>query len=200
MAHRRPPLVTALALNTVVLVAEIGAGIGANSLSLIMDGVHNVSDEIALALLVVAYSVRTGLSGRTLRFANLFNSLGLLAISGLLVLRAIERLSHPQDVRALVPLVAGLVAAAGNWGVARVLRKPSREDFAIRVAYVHNLGDTLVSLAPVAAGALTLLTGNLVFDPVVALVIAGAIIVPTSSTLRRSHRELLWPENVACGH
>jgi Co/Zn/Cd efflux system component len=80
MAHRRPPLVRALQLNTVVLVVEIAAGIGSNSFSLIMDGIHNLSDEIALGLLVLAYSLRAGLSGKLLRYANLFNSVGLLAI------------------------------------------------------------------------------------------------------------------------
>ena len=49
MAHRRPPLIRALQFNTAVLVVEIAAGISANSFSLIMDGVHNLSDEVALA-------------------------------------------------------------------------------------------------------------------------------------------------------
>jgi len=57
MSHRRPPLVRALQLNTAVLVVEIAAGIGSNSFSLIMDGVHNLSDEVALVLLVLAYSL-----------------------------------------------------------------------------------------------------------------------------------------------
>ena len=52
MSHRRPPLVRAVQLNTAVLVVEIAAGIGFNSFSLIMDGVHNLSDEVALVLLV----------------------------------------------------------------------------------------------------------------------------------------------------
>ena len=73
MAHRRPPLMRALQLNTVVLVVEIIGGIGANSLSLIMDGIHNVSDEVALVFLVLAYTFRAGLSGKLLRSANLFN-------------------------------------------------------------------------------------------------------------------------------
>src|SRR2546426_4847802 len=75
MAHRRKPLAVALALNTAVLVVELGGGVRASSLSLVLDGVHNLSDEIALAFLVLAYTLRTGLSGRLLRSANLFNSL-----------------------------------------------------------------------------------------------------------------------------
>ena len=156
MSHRRPPLVRAVQLNTAVLVVEIAAGIGSNSFSLIMDGVHNLSDEVALVLLVLAYSLRAGLSGKLLRYANLFNSIGLLAICAFLVWRVVERLASPVQVPGMVPIVAGLIGALANWGVARVLRESSKEDAAIRLAYVHNLGDTLVSLIPVAAGILIL--------------------------------------------
>ena len=98
------------------------------------------------------------------------------------------------------PIIVGLTAAAANYGVARALREPAVEDPAIRLAYVHNLGDTLVSLAPVLAGILTLASGSPLADPLVALVIAGAIIVPTLRTIAGFHKDLVWPENVACGH
>jgi cobalt-zinc-cadmium efflux system protein len=200
MAHRRPPLVHALALNTAVLLPELLGGVRANSLSLVMDGVHNVSDEIALAMLVVAYTVPAGLSGKVLRIANVFDSVGLLAISGFLVWQAVERLGQPPTIVGAVPLVIGLIAAAGNWAVARALRDASREDPAIRLAYVHNLGDTLMSLAPVAAGILTLVTGRSVFDPILALVVAVAIIMPSVRTLFAFRAALVWPENVRCAH
>lgn len=199
MSHRRPALVSALWLNTLALVAELAAGATSNSISLIIDGVHNVSDEVALALLVLAYTLPTGLSGRFLRVANIFNSAGLLAISGLVVWQAIERIARPQPIAALVPVLAGLFAALANAAVARALRAPSRHDAAVRLAYAHNLGDTLVSLAPVAAGVLVLLTGSFIFDPLVALLIAVAVILPSARALATSHRELLWPEDVACG-
>lgn len=200
MAHRRAPLVTALALNTAALVVEVGAGVPAKSLSLVMDGMHNVSDEVALAFLVLAYSMRVGLSGRFLRSANFLNSVGLLSISAVLIWQVVERLQQPVAVVGIVPIIVGLIAAAANYGVARVLREPAAEDAAIRLAYVHNLGDTLVSLAPVLAGALILAVGSPLIDPLVALLIAGAIILPMLQTIAGSHRELVWPENVACGH
>jgi cation diffusion facilitator family transporter len=200
MAHRRPPLMRALQLNTAVLVVEIAAGIVANSFSLIMDGIHNLSDEVALLLLVFAYTFRAGLSGRLLRFANLFNSVGLLAVCAFLVWRVVERLSYPVEVLGVVPIVAGLIGAVGNWGVARVLREPSKEDVAIRLAYVHNLGDTLVSLIPVAAGILILTSGSFLFDSLFALLIAAVVITTTLHAVIGSHKELLWPENVSCGH
>lgn len=200
MAHRRPPLVRALQLNTAVLVVEIAAGIGANSFSLIMDGIHNLSDEVALALLVLAYSLRAGLSGKLLRYANLFNSVGLLTICAFLIWRVVERLSQPVEVLGIVPIIAGLVGALANWGVARVLRQPSKEDAAIRLAYVHNLGDTLVSLIPVAAGVFIFVSGNFLFDSLFALLIAAVVVITTFQAVIGSHEELLWPENVSCGH
>src|SRR2546427_6405404 len=118
MAHRRPPLALALGLNTAVTVVELATGVGSNSLSLIMDGVHNVSDEVALALLVLAYTLRTGLSGRFLRWANLFNSGGLLVISGLLTWQVVGRTAHPQTLLGVVSLIVGLLGAGGNAGVA----------------------------------------------------------------------------------
>src|ERR1043166_3941751 len=102
MAHRRPPLVRALQLRPAVLVGEIAAGVGSNSFSLIMDGIHNLSDEVALVLLVLAYSLRAGLSGKLLRYANLFNSVGLLIICAFLVWRVIERLAAPVEVIGIV--------------------------------------------------------------------------------------------------
>jgi cobalt-zinc-cadmium efflux system protein len=200
MSHRRPPLMRALQLNTVVLIVEIAAGLGSNSFSLIMDGIHNFSDEVALVLLVLAYSLRAGLSGKLLRYANLFNSVGLLAISVFLILRVIERLSHPVEVFGLVPIVAGLIGAVANWGVARVLREPSKEDVAIHLAYVHNLSDTLVSLIPVGAGVLIFISGSFLFDSLFALLIAAVVVITTLQAVIGSHAELLWPENVACGH
>lgn len=200
MAHRRAPLLRALQLNTAVMVVEIAGGIGSNSVSLIMDGIHNLSDEVALLLLVLAYSLRTGLSGRLLRFANLFNSVGLLAICAFLIWRVVERLSSPVEVIGVIPIVAGLIGALANWGVARVLREPSKEDMAIRLAYVHNLGDTLVSLIPVAAGILVFASGSSLSDSLFALLIAAVVVITTLQAVVGSHKELLWPDNVSCGH
>jgi Co/Zn/Cd efflux system component len=60
MAHRRKPLVIALALNTGALVVEVGAGIPAKSLSLVMDGVHNISDvALVIAGAIIVPTLRT---------------------------------------------------------------------------------------------------------------------------------------------
>jgi Co/Zn/Cd efflux system component len=200
MAHRRKPLALALALNSAVLAVEVTTGVGTNSLSLIIDGVHNLADELGLAFLLLAYTLPTGISGALLRSANFFNSVGLLAISGYLAWQSVERLTMPVPVVGLGPVVAGLLGVIGNWGVARAIRRAARGDVAIRLAYVHNLGDVLLSLGPVAAGLLILLTGRSLFDPLLALALAIAIAATTLRELARGGEELLWPPTVVCGH
>jgi cation diffusion facilitator family transporter len=200
MAHYRKPLAAAAALNSAIFVAEAVAGLKADSLSLIMDSVHNLSDELALVFLYLAFILSHGVSRNLLRIANLFNSAGLIAISGVLLWQAVERVIHPVPVQGAVPIVVGLAAAAANWGVARLLLKPSRNNPAVRLAYIHNIGDVWVSLAPVLAGVLLTATGYSVFDPLIAGAIAVWIIVATAREVVESHDELMWPEQIVCGH
>ena len=198
MAHLRKPLGVALALNTAVSGVEIAGGIWAGSLSLVTDAVHNLSDEIGLLFLLLAYLVRARLSRGLLRGANLLHSIGLLAISIVLAVEALERLRTPAPVGGLVPLGVALLASAGNWGVARSLRDASREDAAILLAYVHNRADALVSLAPALAGVLILASGLSVIDPLVALGICLAILVPSFRAILDSREDLVWPDVTAC--
>ena len=200
MAHRRKPLGLAVALNSAVLAVEVTTGVGTNSLSLVIDGVHNLADELGLALLLLAYTLRAGLSSTLLRSANFFNSIGLLAISAYLAWRSVERLAAPVPVMGLGPVLAGLLGVIGNWGVARALRRAAARDAAIRLAYVHNLGDVLLSLGPVAAGLLILVSGKTLFDPLIALGLAAAIALGTVRELARGGEQLLWPPTLVCGH
>jgi cation diffusion facilitator family transporter len=200
MAHYRKPVAAAVALNTGIFVVEAVAGYQASSLSLIMDSVHNLSDELALICLFLAFIVARGPSQELLRGANIFNSVGLVAVSGLLLWQAVERILHPIPVQGAIPVIVGLAAAAANWGVARLLLKPSKNNAAIRLAYIHNLGDVWVSLAPVVAGVLLLMTGYSFFDPLIAGAVAVWIIVSTGREVLESHEELIWPDKIVCGH
>ena len=200
MAHTRKPLVAALALNTVVAVVEMAGGRKAHSFSLLMDGVHNFSDELALLCLVLAYSLPLRLSRDLQRMANLLNSLGLVGVSVMIVWQNVQHVRAPGPISAVWPVLLGLFAAAGNWGVARALRRVADLNAAIRLAYVHNLADTWVSLAPVLAGILVLLTGVASYDHLIALVLATWIVLTTLREMWASGEVLLWPENAVCGH
>src|SRR5258708_3360586 len=98
MAHYRRPLAAAAALNTAIFLVEAVAGFKADSLSLIMDSVHNLSDEMALVFLYLAFVLPHGISRHLLRSANVFNSFGLLLVSALLLWQAAQRIFHPSTV------------------------------------------------------------------------------------------------------
>ena len=200
MAHYRKPLSAAVALNTLIFAVEGIAGLEVNSLSLIMDSVHNLSDELALVFLYLAFILPLGVSRNLMRTANLFNSVGLVAVSGLLLWQAVLRFNHPVLVPGAIPILVGLAAAVGNWGVARLLRDPGRDNPAIRLAYIHNLGDVQVSLAPVVCGVLVMVTGKAWFDPLIAGGIALWIMGSTLREVTLSREELIWPEKINCGH
>jgi len=200
VAHYRKPLAAAVALNTAIFVPEAIAGFEAGSLSLIMDSVHNFSDELALVFLYLAFVLPQGLSRNLVRSANLFSSVGLIAVSGLLIWQAVDRLLHPAPVLGLVPIVMGLAAAGANWGIVCLLRRPGRDNAAIRLAYLHNVGDIFVSLAPVVAGLLVTVMGRSYFDPLVALLVAFWFVVSTLRAVIGAGEELIWPEKIACGH
>jgi len=200
MAHVRKALIYATVLNTGICFIEALAGYQANSLSLLMDSVHNLSDELALVCLCMAYLLPLRLSRHLQRSANLLNSVGLIAVSGLLVWQAIARLISPTAVLGSFPLVVGVLAALGNGGVARLLRGVRDQNPAIRLAYVHNLGDVYVSLAPVAAGLLVTVSGQSLFDPLMALLVALWLIGATVQEIRSTGEALLWPEDAVCRH
>jgi cation diffusion facilitator family transporter len=200
MAHYRKHLAAAVALNSGIFVVEAAAGYLAGSLSLIMDSIHNFSDELALVALYLAFILSQGVSRHLLRTANVINSVGLIAVSGLLLWQAAERLMHPAPVQGTIVIIAGLLAAGANWGVARLLIKPGQNNAAIRLAYVHNIGDVWVSLAPVAAGLLLSLTGYSFFDALIAGGIAIWFMVSTGGEVLASYDELIWPEKIVCGH
>ena len=200
MAHYRRTVGAAAALNTTIFVIEGIVGLREHSLSLVMDSVHNLSDEIALIFLYLAFVFPLRRSSALQGWANVLNSLGLVAVCALIVWQAVDRLFHPVPILGVVPVAVGLVAAAGNWGVARLLLEPARLNPAIRLAYLHNMGDVFVSLAPVAAGLLISLTGRSFFDPLAALGVAWWIIGSTSWEMIQSRDQLLSPAQLVCGH
>jgi cation diffusion facilitator family transporter len=200
MAHIRRPLAAAVALNTAVFAAEATAGAHADSLSLLTDAVHNFSDELALLCLLAAYLSTISLSRGLQQAANLLNSVGLIALSAILVWQSLDRVLHPVPVTGWLPVTVGAAAALGNWGVARTLRDWQHGSAAIRLAYLHNVGDIYVSLAPIVAGLLVSISGLSVFDPLTAMVVALWLIGSTAVELRRSGDDLLWPEDATCPH
>lgn len=196
--HRR--ILAATAGNAAIVLGEAAAGHFSASLGLSADAAHNLADQTGLMLLCLAFAGSAPRSLRLQRVANLLNAGGLLLLSAFIAWQALARLRAPGAVAAEVSLIGGLLAAAGNWGVAALLSVPARGNAAVRLAWLHNRGDAVASLATAASGALVLLTGASVFDALLALLLAAWLAVSVVRELLHSHAELLAPQPLRCEH
>jgi Co/Zn/Cd efflux system component len=200
MSHFRRAVSAAATLNTVITVGEAAAGLYSHSLSLLLDSAHNFSDELALVCLYLAFFLPDYLGRQSQRTANVLNSLGLIILSSVIIVQAVIRLQHPVLVHSLVPILFGLAAAAANYGVARLLREAASHNATVRLAYLHNLGDVWVSLAPMLAGVLVAITGRSEADALVAVAVGAWLALSTFREVRSSANELLWPQSMECSH
>ncbi len=183
-----------IALNVGFVIVEAGFGFAINSVALLADAGHNLSDVFGLMMAWGAYSLGRrppnarftyGLGGSTI-LAALFNAVLLLIASGAILLEAVQRFSAPQAVPG-IPVMA--IAGAGivvNLGTALLFARGRAGDVNIRGAYLHMAADAAVSAGVVLAGALTLMTGLNWIDPATSLVIVVVIVVGTWGLLRES--------------
>jgi len=183
-----------IGLNLAFVLIEAGYGWKINSLALLADAGHNLSD---VAGLVLAWGA--ALAGRLLPdhrhtygwkrasiLAAFANAVLLLVAMGALAWEALQRLQSPAPTEGVTIM---LVAAAGvvvNGVTAALFMAGSKADLNIRGAFLHMAADTLVSLGVVAAGALYLWQGWTWLDPVASLLIALVIVAGTWNLFRQS--------------
>jgi cobalt-zinc-cadmium efflux system protein len=183
-----------VALNVGFVVVETAAGLWANSLALLADAGHNLSDMLALLLAWGATTLSARQPSARFTFglrsssvlAALANALLLLAVCGAIAWEAIGRLQMSIAVPG-APVIA--VAACGvvvNAATALLFLRRHKVDLNARGAYLHMAADALVSLGVVAAGIGMLLTGWSWLDPVVSLTVVGVIFASTWGLARDS--------------
>jgi cobalt-zinc-cadmium efflux system protein len=174
---------TALAINVALFAAAIVGGILTGSLALLADSGHLLSDVAAIAVGLVAASLaaraptpdRTFGYQRVEIFGALVNGVTLLAISVVIVVGAVIRLSDPPDVEGWGVLALGLVGLVGNAAATWVLWSGEREDINLEGVLRHSAADALGSLGVILAGALVVTTGWDGADAVVSIAIAALI-------------------------
>jgi cobalt-zinc-cadmium efflux system protein len=179
-AGNRSRMRAALAINLALLVATIVGGILADSLALLADAGHLLSDvgAIALALLAARLAALPPTATRTFGLQRsevlgaLLNGVALVVISVLIVVAAVGRFSNPPDVGGVGVLALGALGLAGNLAATLVLAPGERGDINLEGALRHSLGDALSSLGVVVAGVVVLTTGWNTIDPLVSVLIA----------------------------
>lgn len=175
----------ALAINVVLLAATAVGGILTDSLALLADAGHLASDvgAIAIGLFAAKLAARTPTPGRTFGYQRseilgaLVNGVALLAISVLIVVGAISRLSDPPDVAGGGVLAIGIVGLLGNGLATWVLASGERQDINLEGVLRHSAADALSSLGVVLAGGVILASGWNTIDPLMSLAIAGLIAI-----------------------
>ena len=164
----------ALALTTALLVAEVVGGLAANSLALLADAGHMLTDAgaLALSLFVVWFSRQPSAPEKTYGYlraeilAALVNGATLLGISGVILWEAVGRLRHPEPLASGLMLGVAVAGLAVNVVSAWVLHGSSGHSLNHRGAYLHVLGDLLASVGTVAAALVIRATGWLAVDPI----------------------------------
>lgn len=186
--------VVGITLNVGFVGVEALFGFLTNSLSLLADAGHNLSDVLGLLLAFVAsWLVRRrptqrytyGLR-RSSIFAALFNALILLVAMGAIAWEAIRRFNNPLPISGETVIGVAFIGIVIN-GLTAVMFMSGRErDLNIQGAFLHMAADALVSVGVVLAGIAIQTTGWLWFDPVVSLIIVAVIVIGTWNLLRDS--------------
>lgn len=201
-SHQPSPgsrLSLALFITLGFVVIEALAGWWANSLALLTDAVHNLTDVAALAL--TWYTLRLAFRPANARktfgyhragiLAALANSATLVVIAVGICLEAYRRWQNPLPVDAGVLTGVGLVALLVNAGTAWLVHRGSQHDLNLRSAFLHLMGDVISTLGAILAGIVILFTGWNWLDPLVSVLIGMLILLSAWSILREALDVLL---------
>jgi len=178
------PLKIALVIVLVIMVAEAIGGALSNSLALISDAGHMLTDALALGLSLFAINMARRPATRTKTYgyyraeimAALANGAILVLVSAYIFYESYQRFFHPSEVdAATMLLVAGIGLAANIIGIF-LLRKESHSSLNVKAAFWHIIGDTLSSVGVIIAGVIILVTGWYFADPIIAVIIACVIL------------------------
>ena len=183
-----------IGLNIAFVAVEAFYGWKIDSLALLADAGHNLSDVIGLVLAwggVLAGKLRPDARHtygwkRASILAAFMNALLLLVAMGSLAWEALHRLQSPQAVEGLTIMVVAGIGIVVNTATALLFMRGRDSDLNIRGAFLHMAADALVSAGVVVAGGLALVFGWAWLDPVVCLVIAAIIVAGTWSLFRQS--------------
>jgi len=192
-------LTWALAISVVYFFAELIAGFITNSLALLSDAGHMLSDIGALALSIFAFRVarRPANHHSTYGFhrveilAALFNGLMLWLIVGVIFAAAYQRISHPPEVGSYGMTIVAIVGLVVNLVAAAILHSGHHHNLNMRGAFLHVVSDAIGSVGAIAAGAIMLTTGWYLADPLISILISALILFSSWSLVKDSLNVLM---------
>lgn len=183
-----------IGLNTLFVVIETVYGITAQSMALVADAAHNLSDVLGLVLawFAVRLAARKPTGRRTYGFRKgtilsaLANAVLLLAAVGAIAWEAIGRFERPEPVQGGVVMLVAAIGVAINGVSAFLFVAGSKHDINLRGAFLHLAADAAVSLAVVVTGFVITRTGWSWLDPTASIAISVVVLFSTWSLLKDS--------------
>jgi cobalt-zinc-cadmium efflux system protein len=179
---------TRIAISLFLTLAFVGfeaiAGIWGNSLALLSDAGHNITDVIALGLSWYAIRISTQPANDNKTFGYhragiltaLLNSTTLVFVAGYIFYEAYQRFKSPTEVNSEILIGVGVVAFLINAGTAWLVQRGSEHDLNLRSAFVHLMGDVFSTIGAVIAGVVIAFTGMNWLDPLVSVLIGVLIL------------------------
>lgn len=183
-----------IGLNVIFVIAEIIAGFVYNSVALLTDAGHNITDVTSLVLSLTAFRLASKKATpkftygykKTTILAALFNAIVLLIAIGVLGYESIHRLFKPEAVEGnAIAWIAGLGIAVNSIS-AYLFYKNRNHDLNVKSAYLHLLADALVSIGVVVAGFVISYTHWYYIDPLIGIIVMIVILISTWSLLKDS--------------
>lgn len=183
-----------IALNILFVLVEAFYGWRTDSLALLSDAGHNLSDVFGLLIAWGGFYLgklrpnqkHTYGLGRATIMAALFNGLILLIAIGAIAWEAIARFSHPVPIQGGTVMLVAAIGVVINGVTAWLFMSGNKDDLNLRGAFLHMAADALVSVGVVMAGAIFIWTGWSWIDPSISLVIAVVILLGTWGLLKQS--------------
>ncbi|WP_088006470.1 cation diffusion facilitator family transporter [Indiicoccus explosivorum] len=182
----RKGLTIALAITVGIMVLEFFGGLFTNSLALLSDSGHMLSDasSIALSLAAIWFAGRAASPNKTYGYyrfeilAALFNGVTLFIMAGFIIYEAFERLSEPPEVAGAAMLGIAAIGLAANLLSAWSLQRKSdvKDNINLKSAYLHILGDALGSVGAIVAGILMITLEWYIADPIISVLVSLLIL------------------------
>jgi cobalt-zinc-cadmium efflux system protein len=193
-ASTQSSMLIVLSITTLVMIAEIIGGLLANSLALLSDAGHMLTDILALGLSIIAmrFAQKPPTTSKTFGFYRLeilaafFNGILLLCISFYIFYEAYQRLVHPEEIKGLFMLVVAAIGLLANGVGIVILRKSALRNLNVKSAFFHIVGDTISSGGVIVGGLVILSTGWYIVDSLIGVFIGMLILRGAYSLVRES--------------
>ncbi len=189
----------ALAITGAWFVLEVAAGYYTNSLALLADAAHMLTDLAALgmSLFAVKIAARPATNQKTYGYlraeilAALANGVFLVLVSIYISFEAYQRLSTPPEVRSLPMLAVASSGLVANLATAALLYRSQHDSLNLRGAFLHVVGDTLGSVGAIAAGVVMVIWHWYLADPIASVIVSVLVLFSAWQLVRESVEVLL---------